>query len=107
MSTRPDAQPIRAMHPGDLTATKAVFTAYLCEWLGGPKQYSAERGPPRLRRAHQPFAIDPAASQAWLACMRQALVSTGVETDFREQLLAAFARITAHVQNMAQPHRSP
>jgi hemoglobin len=107
MSTRPDAQPIRAMHPADLTHTKAVFNTYLCEWLGGPRQYSADRGPPRLRRVHQPFAIDPSASQAWLACMRQALVQTGVDVEFREQLLAAFARITAHVQNLAQPQRSP
>ena len=50
MDTRPDARGIRAMHEPDLASTKAVLVLYLCEWLGGPKQYSAQRGHPRLRK---------------------------------------------------------
>jgi len=109
MDTRADARAIRAMHPRDLAATKAVLTAYFSEWLGGPKRYSAERGAPRLRRVHLPFAIDRAASQAWLACMDQALADIGAEVELRDELNAAFAKIAAHIENSesTHPHRRP
>lgn len=109
MDTRADARTIRAMHPRDLAATRAVLTAYLGEWLGGPKRYSAEHGAPRLRRVHLPFAIDRAASQAWLACMDQALTQIGTEPGLHAELNAAFAKIAAHIENRdsPHPHRSP
>ena len=99
MDTRDDARAIRAMHPADLTATKAILFKYFTEWLGGPKQYSAERGPPRLRRVHQPFPIDAAAGRAWLACMAQALNAIGADASLRSELSAAFAKIAAHIEN--------
>lgn len=99
MDTRADAHAIRAMHAPDLAATKAVLVAYLGEWLGGPKQYSAQRGPPRLRRAHQAFAIDAAARDAWMACMRQALDEIGADAALRDELLAAFAKVAEHLKN--------
>ena len=57
MDTRGDAVGIRAMHAADLAHTRAVLVLYLCEWLGGPKDYSAQRGHPRLRMRHGSFAI--------------------------------------------------
>jgi hemoglobin len=108
MDTRDDARAIRAMHPADLTATKAILFKYFTEWLGGPKQYSAERGPPRLRRVHMPFPIDAAASRAWLGCMAQALDAIGADATLRDDLGAAFAKIAAHLENTTDPihHRS-
>jgi hemoglobin len=99
MDTRADAQVIRAMHAADLTPTKAVLVAYFTEWLGGPKLYTPLRGAPRLRRVHLPFAIDRAASNAWLACMQQALDSIGADAALRGQLGEAFAKIAAHLEN--------
>jgi len=108
MDKRDDAQAIRAMHPADLTATKAILFKYFTEWLGGPKQYTAERGAPRLRRVHMPFPIDAAASRAWLGCMQQALDAIGAESSLRAELGAAFAKIAAHIENTHAPlnHRS-
>jgi hemoglobin len=99
MDTRADAQVIRAMHASDLAATKAVLVKYLTEWLGGAKQYSAERGPPRLRRVHQPFAIDDAARAAWMGCMQQALDTACADPELRATLAAAFTKIADHVRN--------
>lgn len=99
MDTRPDAQAIRAMHEPDLGPTKAVLKTYLAEWLGGPKRYSETRGAPRLRRVHMPFPIDAGARDAWMACMRQALEATCDDAALREELLAAFMKIAAHLQN--------
>lgn len=99
MDTRADARAIRAMHAADLATTRAVLVKYLSEWLGGPRQYSAERGPPRLRRVHQPFPIDAAARAAWMACMQQALAEVEVDAGLRQSLTAAFAKIAEHIQN--------
>jgi hemoglobin len=99
MDERPDAKVIRAMHAQDLAPTRAVLVKYLSEWLGGPRQYSAERGPPRLRRVHLPFAIDAAARVAWLACMQQALDETSGDAELNRSLIQAFARIADHIHN--------
>ena len=109
MDTRPDALTIRAMHAADLTHTQAVLVKYFSEWLGGPRHYSTERGPPRLRRVHQPFDIDSAGRDAWLACMQQALDETCADAELRASLMAALGKIAQHVQNTATPstHRSP
>jgi hemoglobin len=107
MDTRGDAQTIRAMHAPDLTHTQAVLVKYLVEWMGGPKQYSAERGAPMLRRRHLPFDIDAAASEAWLACMRQALAETCDDADLRRELDASFTKIAKHVINTESPGSAP
>ena len=82
---------------------------YLAEWLGGPKRYSTERGQPRLRRVHMPFAIDTDARDAWLACMHQALDEIGADAALRDELLAAFAKVADHLKNTDtdSTHRSP
>lgn len=97
MDRRADARAIRALHAADLTHTKAVLVTYLCEWLGGPRHYTAERGAPRLRRVHAPFALDGAAADAWLACMAQALDETCADAGLRAELLAAFDKIARHL----------
>lgn len=97
MDRREDARAIRAMHAADLASTKAVLVTYLCEWLGGPRRYTAERGAPRLRRVHAPFPLDGAAADAWLACMAQALQETGADAGLRAELMAAFDKIARHL----------
>ena len=109
MDQREDARTVRAMHAPDLAHTQAVLVKYLVEWMGGPKQYSAERGAPMLRRRHHPFDIDAPAREAWMACMRQALAETCDDADLRRELEASFAKIATHLQNTDSPanHRSP
>lgn len=105
MDTRPEAGGIRAMHAPDLAATRAVLVLYLCEWLGGPRDYTARRGPPRLRRRHSGFPIGPAERDAWLACMRAALDDVGAAPALRDTLMDAFSRIADWMRNnAAQPH---
>jgi hemoglobin len=104
MDARDDARGIRAMHAPDLSATKAVLVTYLCEWLGGPRRYTALRGAPRLRRVHSPFAVDAAAADAWLACMQQALDLTCSDAALRGELMAAFAKIARHLSSPPTDH---
>lgn len=99
MDTRPDAQGIRAMHEPDLSSTKAVLELYLCEWLGGPKDYSAQRGHPRLRMRHAGFAIGAAERDAWLACMQAALEEVGAAPALHSALMAAFFKTADFMRN--------
>ena len=109
MEARSDAQVIRSMHAADLAQTKAVLVTYLCEWLGGPREYSRDRGPPKLRRRHQHFAIDTAARDAWMACMREALAQTCPDEGLRAELEAGFLKVADFMRNIdaggaARPH---
>ena len=40
---------------------------FLEQYWGGPQTYSDQRGHPRLRMRHAPFAIGPLERDAWLA----------------------------------------
>ncbi len=46
---------------------------FLAQYWGGPPAYNAERGHPRLRMRHVPFAIGPAERDAWLRHMLAAV----------------------------------
>jgi hemoglobin len=110
MDSRPDARVIRAMHAPDLGPTRALLTTYLVEWLGGPRAYTQQRGGPMLRRRHQPFDIDAAARDAWMACMHQALDETCADAALRAELAAAFHKVAEAVRNtevQLNPHHPP
>jgi len=65
---------LRAMYPEeDLGPAAHRLTMFLEQYWGGPTTYSAERGFPRLRMRHAPFAVNPAARDRWLAHMRAAV----------------------------------
>jgi hemoglobin len=99
MDTLPEAQVIRAMHEPDLAHTRAVLVKYLSEWMGGPKLYTPDRGAPMLRRRHQPFALDSAARDAWMLCMRQALSEVCPDAGLRAELEAAFFKVADFIRN--------
>jgi hemoglobin len=67
---------LRPMYPEeDLAGAKVRLTLFLEQYWGGPTTYSAERGHPRLRMRHAPFAVDPDARDRWLTHMRAAVDS--------------------------------
>jgi len=99
MDTLPEAATIRALHGEDLAEVKAVLRLYLTEWLGGPKDYSARRGPPRLRARHAAFPIGTAERDAWMLCMRAALKEIVVDDELRRQLDSSFLRIGNAIVN--------
>lgn len=103
MDRRADASGIRAMHGRDLSATKALLVLYLCEWLGGPQDYSARQGPPRLRMRHAGFAIGVAERDAWLACMQAALSDIAAPPELAQTLMASFFRTADWMRNTG-PH---
>ncbi|MBW8470989.1 MAG: group II truncated hemoglobin [Thiobacillus sp.] len=107
MDSRPDAIGIRAMHEPDLGHTKAVLRLYLAEWLGGTKDYTAQRGHPRLRMRHATFPIGMPERDAWLACMDAAMQQTGVPEDLHRVLMAAFFKTADFMRNTPNPPATP
>jgi hemoglobin len=59
--------------PADLSGARHRLTLFLAQYWGGPSTYDQERGHPRLRMRHAPFAIGPAERDAWLRHMREAI----------------------------------
>ena len=99
MDERPEARGVRALHGANLAPIKFVLKLYLGEWLGGPKLYSRDRGHPRLRMRHLPFAIGDSERDAWLVCMRAALEATVADAEARADIFRAMAKLADHMRN--------
>ena len=74
VETDPRSAPL---YPDDLEPGKRALALFLGQYWGGPPDYSDEKGHPRLRMRHAPFAIDASARDAWLA-LRCRLRSTSI-----------------------------
>lgn len=78
---------LRPMYPEeDLGPAEERFALFLMQYWGGPRTYSEERGHPRLRMRHAPFAVDQAAHDAWLHHMRTAVDSLELASELDRQL---------------------
>jgi hemoglobin len=70
----PDDDLLGPMYPpDDLAGAEQRLCGFLVGRFGGPMRYVAERGHPRLRMRHAPFAVTPAARDRWMALMTRAL----------------------------------
>ncbi len=82
---------LRAIYPEeDLSAATERLTLFLIQYWGGPSIYSEQRGHPRLRMRHQPFAIGQRERDAWLGHMTAALESIDLAPAVRKALLDYF-----------------
>ena len=85
--------------PDDLTDARHHLTLFLAQYWGGPSTYSEERGHPRLRMRHAPFAIGPEERDHWLAHMRAALDALAPEPDVRTKLDEYFGFAAESMRN--------
>lgn len=91
---------LRPLYPeADLTGARHRLTLFLAQYWGGPRTYDAERGHPRLRMRHAPFAIGPAERDAWLRLMRAAIDETAPPPEVA-------ARLHAYVEMAAEAMRN-
>jgi hemoglobin len=93
---------LRAVYPEeDLSGATERLTLFLIQYWGGPTTYSDQRGHPRLRMRHQPFAIGQAERDAWLGHMSDAVNSLELAPAVRKALLDYFE--TASTAMINQP----
>ncbi len=78
---------------------RARFALFLVGWLGGPAEYEARHGHPRLRMRHGRVRVDTAMRDAWLRAMTTALDEAGVTGDVRSFLDARFAEVADFLRN--------
>ena len=94
------ADPIlRPLYPQDLTEAKRHLALFLIQYFGGPSTYSQERGHPRLRMRHLPFAIGQAERDAWMRHMTAAVEEEEFPAPIRAALLEYFERVATFMMN--------
>jgi hemoglobin len=84
----------RMYPPHDLAGAEQRLRDFLVGRFGGPPRYIEQRGHPRLRMRHAPFAIDGAARNRWVMLMDRALDETRLPEE-ATSLLREFFHATA------------
>ena len=88
------------MYPAaDLAGAERRLRDFLVGRFGGPLRYLEQRGHPRLRMRHVPFAIDPAARERWLTLMTAALDEAKLPPDVDAILREFFAGVSEMLIN--------
>jgi hemoglobin len=91
---------LRAVYPDeDLSGARHRLTLFLAQYWGGPSIYDDERGHPRLRMRHAPFAIGPAERDAWLRVMREAIAWADPPPEVATRLHAYFDMAAEAMRN--------
>jgi hemoglobin len=95
-----DDPELRAMYPEeDLGPAQERLTLFLMQYWGGPRTYSDQRGHPRLRMRHAPFAVNRAAHDAWLRHMRTAVEELDLAPEYERQLWDYLVYAAASMMN--------
>jgi len=91
---------LRAIYPEpDLAGAERRLRLFLIQYWGGPRTYDDERGHPRLRMRHFPFAIGPAERDRWLIHMRAAIVASAASDDVAAELERYFTIAAEAMRN--------
>ena len=88
----PDDAILGPMYPAaDIAGAEQRLRDFLIMRFGGPQRYLQQRGHPRLRMRHMPFAIDQTARDRWMALMERALLEAGLPAAVADALRRFFA----------------
>ena len=85
--------------PDDFAAAEQRLADFLCFRLLGEQKYIEERGHPRLRMRHAPFAIGIAERDRWLSLMDGAIEKSGVPELSASVLRALFRQVADFMRN--------
>jgi len=89
-----------AMYPkDDLAGAEERLRDFLVGRFGGPPRYIEQRGHPRLRMRHMPFAIDQTARDRWMALMDRAITETQLPPEMAALLREFFHGTTTFLMN--------
>jgi hemoglobin len=75
------------------------FALFFIGWLGGPQDYVAAHGHPRLRMRHGRVAVDTSMRDAWMRSMAAALDAEGVAGPLRAFLDARLGEVADMLRN--------
>ena len=96
----PEDEVLAPMYPAhDLAGAEQRLRSFLVYRFGGPQTYLQERGHPRLRMRHMPFAVDERARDRWMALMMAAVDEVGVDPEHRAYLEGFLGDIATFLRN--------
>jgi hemoglobin len=91
---------LMAVYPeAELEPARRRLTLFLIQYWGGPTTYDQERGHPRLRMRHVPFAIGPAERDRWLLHMRAAIAELAPSPEVADELERYIATAAEAMRN--------
>ena len=85
--------------PDDLEGAEQRLRDFLIGRFGGPHRYMEQRGHPRLRMRHAPYAIDGAARDRWVQLMSNALDETKLPREVELMLRPFFEGVATMMMN--------
>ena len=92
------------MYPADdLHGAEERLRDFLIGRFGGPMRYTEQRGHPRLRMRHMPFAITTAARDRWVQLMDRALSEASLPADVTAVLREFFQATATFMVNRPTP----
>ena len=99
-----DEPALARLHPCDddgqvARENQERFALFLIGWLGGPQDYIAAHGHPRLRMRHARVVVDIAMRDAWVRAMKTALDEEGIGGELRGFLDARFVDVADFLRN--------
>ncbi len=94
---------LRPLYPENLDGPNEHLRLFLIQYWGGPRTYQEQRGHPRLRMRHAPFAIGLAERDAWLRHMLGALEESGLSLEDHAEMADYFRSAATQLINRAQP----
>jgi hemoglobin len=96
----PGDEILGAMYPPeDLAGAEQRLRDFLIGRFGGPQRYIEQRGHPRLRMRHMPFAVNAAARERWLQLMTNALDEARLPPEVDAYLREFFDGVSAMLVN--------
>jgi hemoglobin len=88
------------MYPkDDLVGAEQRLRDFVIGRFGGPQRYIEQRGHPRLRMRHMPFAIDESARDRWVTLMDRALDQAALPPDAAAELREFFHGTATFMMN--------
>jgi hemoglobin len=98
----PDDAILAPMYPkADLIGAEERLRDFLIGRFGGPQRYIEQRGHPRLRQRHAPFAIDQQARDRWMTLMGRALDEAQFAPEVTAYLREFFEGVATFMINRA------
>jgi hemoglobin len=85
--------------PQDLAGAEQRLRDFLIGRFGGPQRYIEQRGHPRQRMRHMPFAVNTSARERWLQLMTNALDEVKLPADVDAFLREFFDGVSAMLVN--------
>jgi hemoglobin len=88
------------MYPADdLAGAEERLRDFLIFRFGGPQRYIEQRGHPRLRMRHLPFAVGQAARDRWMQLMDKALAEAALPAEAASTLREFFDGVATFMIN--------